>query len=84
MIRAAVFAAIDVERQRQQDLWSVPHSWGFGDCSSPDVETSVKLAVLIEEVGEAARAFLENDDESFRTEMTQVAAVAVALLEGLS
>ena len=34
------------------------------------------LAVLTEEVGEAARAIQDEDDESLRTELVQVAAMA--------
>jgi len=84
MKRAQVFAAVAAERERQRDMWSTAHGWGFGDCSSDRVDMPVKLAVLAEELGEAAHAFLEKDDEAFRVEMTQVAAVAVAILEGLA
>lgn len=39
------------------------------------------FAVLGEEVGEVAKAILEDDYEGLRTELVQVAAVAVAFLE---
>jgi hypothetical protein len=80
--RADVFALIDAERDRQSDRWSGPHSWGAGDCSSALVDPLVKLAVLHEECGEVARALLEQDPEQLRIELVQVAAVAVAWLEG--
>lgn len=81
--RLAVFAAVDMERRRQHDKWGSPHTWGAGDCSSPHVPELVKLAVLHEECGEVARALLEQDPEQLATELVQVAAVAVAWLEGM-
>ena len=59
------------------------HDWGPGDCSSPAVADIVKTAVLSEECGEAARAVLDTDIDQLRTELIQVAAVAVAWLEAL-
>jgi hypothetical protein len=81
MTRAAIFAAIDLERDRQADTWGGPHRWGEGDCSSPLVDETVKAAVLAEECGEVAHAVLEADHAAMRTELIQVAAVAVAWLE---
>jgi NTP pyrophosphatase (non-canonical NTP hydrolase) len=43
----------------------------------------VKAAVLAEECGEVARAVLEVDMRGLRDELVQVAAVAVAWLEGM-
>lgn len=83
MTRDEIFAAIAAERARQHDKWGRAHSWGFGDCSSPDVAEPVKAAVLAEEVGEVARAMLDGNREALRTELVQVAAVAVAWLESL-
>lgn len=83
MTRAAAFARIDAERHRQWEKWRGPHDWGEGDCSSPNVDPTVKLAVLVEEVGEVARAVLERDSAGLEKELVQVAAVAVAMLEGL-
>lgn len=80
----AIFADITAERERQQDKWGHVHDWGKGDCSSPYVPEVVKVAVLAEECGEVARAVLDRDDTALRTELTQVAAVAVAWLEHLS
>lgn len=74
---------IRAERARQRAKWGAVHAWGSGDCSSPDVAEPVKLAVLTEEVGEVARAMLDGRPAELRRELVQVAAVAVAWLEGL-
>ena len=74
---------IQVERQRQHELWDRHHEHGYGDCSHPTVDTAVKVAVLTEEVGEVARAFLAGNPANMRTELIQVAAVAVAIIEGI-
>lgn len=81
MNRADIYAAIDVERTRQSALWDRPHRHGWGDCASLDVPAAVKVAVLVEEAGEVAHAFLEGDEATLRTELTQLAAVCVAMLE---
>jgi len=81
--RSQIYALIDLERSRQFDKWGGPHAWGDGDCSSPAVEDIVKVAVLSEESGEVARAVLDADIDQLRTELIQVAAVAVAWLEAL-
>ncbi len=83
MKRPDIFAAIDAERDRQADKWGGPHDWGHGDCSSPAVEDPTKVMVLTEECGEVARAVLDLDVDATRTELVQVAAVAVAWLEAL-
>ncbi len=85
MISASILAAIDAERARQRAKWSGAHSWGEGDCSSPQVEPIVKVAVLTEECGEVARAVLDGSPSHvLAAELIQVAAVAVAWLECLS
>lgn len=71
------------ERIRQDEKWNTIHLWGMGDCSSPMVDEPVKVAVLAEECGEVARAVLERDNANLKTELIQVAAVAVAWLEML-
>ena len=83
MTRAQVYALIDAERARQAAKWTDPHRWGKGDCSSPYVDESTKLAVLGEEFGEVCRARLDDDPDGLRAELVQVAAVAVAILEGM-
>jgi len=56
-------------RDIQNRLWGeqnhVPHEW---------------LAILVEEIGEVAKAIVEGTD-NYRTELLQVAAVAVAAIE---
>lgn len=84
MTRKQALALISAERDRQLAKWTGPHDWGNGDCSGPGVALTVKLAVLAEEFGEVTRAVLERDQDSLRAELTQVAAVACAILESLS
>jgi NTP pyrophosphatase (non-canonical NTP hydrolase) len=81
MRREHIYALIDAERDRQAEKWNRPHGFGWGDCSHP-LDPSVKATVLTEEAGEVARAVLDGAD--VRSELVQVAAVAVAWLEGLS
>lgn len=83
MTRDEIHAAIDAERIRQGAKWNQPHPWGWGDCSSQQVDQTVKAAVLAEECGEVARAVLDIDANALCTELIQVAAVAVAWLESL-
>jgi NTP pyrophosphatase (non-canonical NTP hydrolase) len=82
MQRRRVYSLIDAERQRQAELWGKDHGWGYGDCST-DLANTVKLTVLAEELGEVSRAVLEKNQPNTRTELIQVAAVAVAWLECL-
>lgn len=85
MKRPAIYALIDAERARQSAKFGPRqvHSWGEGDCSSPAVAPIVKVAVLSEECGEVARAVLDHAPAAdLRDELVQVAAVAVAWLEG--
>jgi NTP pyrophosphatase (non-canonical NTP hydrolase) len=62
--------AVIAERKKQDEKWGVqnhgPDGW---------------LAILIEEVGEVAKAILEGSALKYCDELTQVAAVAVAALE---
>ena len=83
MTRDDVFAAITAERKRQWAKWGRIHEWGHGDCSSPGMAPEIKMTVLAEEFGEVARAVLDRKPGDLRTELIQVAAVAVAWLEGL-
>ena len=82
MTRDDIWAAILAERARQAEKWDGEHDWGIGDCSSDVVNASVKAAVLAEECGEVARAALDGTID-LKDELIQVAAVAVAWLEGL-
>ena len=83
MTRDSIYLAIDAERDRQSEAWCRPHYWGFGDCSSESVEPTTKLTVLTEELGEVARAVLDNKPDDLVSELVQVAAVAIAWLESL-
>jgi len=83
MTQAEIHALVAAERDRQRTIWGGQHDWGSGDCSSLAVALEVKAAVLAEECGEVARAVLDRDPAALRTELTQVAAVAVAWLESL-
>lgn len=82
MTHEQIWAAILAERQRQAAKWGGEHDWGHGDCSSDGVSAAVKAAVLAEECGEVARAALDGT-MGLQDELVQVAAVAVAWLEGL-
>jgi NTP pyrophosphatase (non-canonical NTP hydrolase) len=82
MTRGEIFAAVVAERERQAAKWGGEHDWGTGDCSSDLVSAAVKAAVLAEECGEVARAALDGTT-GLKDELIQVAAVAVAWLEGL-
>ena len=83
MNRGQVLEAVSRERDRQEHLWTGRHNHGNGSCASSDVPEPIKLAVLLEEVGEVARALLEGDREGLANELEQVAAVAVAWREAL-
>ena len=83
-----VFERIAQERVRQRELYLTGEITFEVASTVPD--NNRKLRVLTEEVGEVAEAidFLEDDDtkvrrEHLRTELVQVAAVAVAWLEAL-
>lgn len=65
-----VFCAINRERKRQDTLW--------GRKSMPE---GLELTILVEEVGEVARAL--QGDGNLKEELTQVAAVCVRWLEAL-
>ena len=68
---------VEIEREKQNNTWG-----------HPDLrQTAPWLAILVEEVGEVARAFLDNEGDTKRgdlvTELVQVAAVASAWAESL-
>lgn len=73
--------AVRIERSRQEKLF------GFqGSCANPDMSHGLKLAILMEEVGEVAHELNESDMNAtlnLYTELIQVAAVAVAWAESL-
>ncbi len=74
MIRSEIFTAIERERHLQ----AIKHPGR----SIFEVDPLLKLAILTEEVGEVARALIEDDDQ-LRQELVQVAACAVGWLESM-
>ena len=73
---------VRVERARQEQL---KQSGKFAaTCADDTLSAGQKLAILVEEVGEVARAICDRDPEHMREELIQVAAVAVAWVEALS
>lgn len=78
----AAMISVRRERERQRELIEagrIPHA-----CEDPDTPDGYKLAVLAEEFGEVAKALNEGAyPADLREELIQVAAVAVAWVEGL-
>lgn len=67
-----IIEEIRKERKRQDDKWGVRNSPAL-----------LWACILGEEVGEVNNAILEEDWDNLRTELIQVAAVAVATIESL-
>jgi NTP pyrophosphatase (non-canonical NTP hydrolase) len=61
------------ERQRQDAI--------YGIASERGITYGEWLTILVEEVGEVAKAINDNDRGELRKELVQVAAVALAFLE---
>lgn len=82
LVHLGVMAAVSLERDRQEQL---KHAGRFAHtCSDVELDELERFAILVEEIGEVARAL--NDDQGrarLRAELVQVAAVAVAWIEGL-
>jgi len=84
---------IEEERARQRAKFGCAHDWGSGDCSTStvadrasygDTADMLRLTVLVEEVGEVARAVCDRSHYTqLRAELVQVAAVAVAWIEAV-
>lgn len=62
---------VRIERRRQDNKWG-----------PSEARPTPGLAVLVEEVGEVAQAMLERKPLELVSELTHVAAVAVAMIEG--
>lgn len=78
---AEVVSLVMLERARQEELvreGSLDYTAAAFDC--PDV---LRIAALMEEVGEVARAVQDADFDNLKVELVQVAAVAVAWVEAL-
>lgn len=81
LARAMVFERVAAERRRQSELKA---SGKFAYTAADDVVGGLKLAILVEEVGEVAKALNEGDDlASLQAELVQVAAVATAWAESI-
>lgn len=81
-----IYRAIVAERHRQIEKWGNDFSISniSGTCANPNMPNGIRLAVLVEEVGEVAMAMNDSEPvESLRKELIQVAAVCVAWLQGL-
>lgn len=89
MDREGIFELINQERIRQITKWGTEQSFisayrkAFGT-EGLDYYLCQKAVVLTEEVGEVARAIQEADLQHIKDELVQVAAVCVAMMEGLS
>lgn len=71
-IQQKIIELIVAERQSQDVKWGVQrHKHGTW------------MLILMEEIGEAAKAILQGDTDAFVCEMVQVAAVAVVWLESV-
>ena len=81
--RTDIFRAIEFERERQDQLHLIPWDKSSGDTEIDAVANYINstemLAVLVEEVGEVARALQGESD--LAEELTHVAAVCVRWLE---
>ena len=73
--REYIYCLITGEREFQESKW--------GPRESIASDSRLALTILMEEVGEIARALLEHDDENLKDELVQVASVCVAWLEGI-
>lgn len=75
------YQAIAAERIKQHLKW---RGTG-GDCSRPDLPNDTRLRILLEEVGEVARALNDKEPlDHLEAELIQVAAVCVGWIEGLN
>jgi NTP pyrophosphatase (non-canonical NTP hydrolase) len=77
--RQDVLAEVGRERSRQEQL-KAKGKFTY-TCADAEMTDGQRLAVLVEEVGEVARAM--NDGKGLREELIQVAAVAVAWVEAI-
>ena len=73
-VQSRVIDKVIEERNRQDEKWGYPQHNYFE-----------WFAILVEEVGEIAKELNGGDDiENLKTEITQVAAVAIAMLEAIN
>lgn len=65
-----IYESVFIERSRQYQKWGLQ-----------DHDEDKWMTILMEEIGEVARAILEDDPNNYREELIQVAAVAFAAIE---
>lgn len=75
-------ALVLAERQRQTDKWGTENKLRVR-YHTDHAYLKTKMVVLMEEVGELAKEILERNDDLALEEAVQVAAVAMAIVEGL-
>lgn len=79
---ARVLGDVVAERLRQEALAKAGRF--PSTAANPALDPAYAFAILSEEVGEVARAIVEAESmAALRTELVQVAAVAVAMIEGI-
>lgn len=77
-----IYLKIWAERIRQEELKAAgKFVYTAADPECPDV---TRITMLVEEIGEVARAMQNNDLDNLKEELTQVAAITFAWLEYLS
>jgi NTP pyrophosphatase (non-canonical NTP hydrolase) len=65
-----IMAQVSEERQAQDARWGEQnHPFEYWNC------------ILMEEIGEVSKAFMEKDDDNLRVELVQCAAVLMAMIE---
>lgn len=71
------------ERDSQDAKWGWPNVYNYARHLAGD-NVDGKLSILVEEVGEVARAILEHDDANLRVELIQCAAVCAAWVQSIN
>lgn len=74
-LTSAVLSEVREERERQNETWGPPDRRGH--------DFATWFPILMEEVGEASQAFLQERPADMIEELVQVAAVAVAMIEAI-
>ena len=73
--RSIALRCVANERDRQDRKW--------GPLLTRDFSAKSALAVIVEEIGEVARAICDRERADYRDELVQVAACAVAAIQSL-
>lgn len=80
--RVSLMALIDVLEERRRQIELRKQGKFVATCAD-DISDLERLPILAEEFGEVARAMCERDRTALRTELVQLAAAAVAWIEGI-